>query len=511
MRRLAERLLSDLKEARDRLNQDSRNSSRPPSSNSAYGSRQGEQAETEKEGPSFEAPAGRADKGPARVPAKSPSDASAATPETQPETVQPPAAKLMRKAGHQPGAPGVGRTQKLKFNSMSHHWPVSCAVCGLSVSANPVSQACGGYDEIDLLPADLSRPGLSPWVTRHLYYQVTCSCGHHGRYQPPHAPVLSDWHGVGVENQQMLGPRLAGLVVMLCLRYRLSRVKVRELLWELTGLQLSSGLIDQTLRQSAGQIAPVEDLLIAAVEQSGLLYVDETPWRERGCLMFLWVFNAVSTIVYLIGPRSAEMFVNALQGGFAGILMSDGYVVYRAHLNRIRCQAHLLRKAIGLSEATCGHTRQVGLQLLDLMAGLIKTVQAAHDMPADELKGKQAPRLAELKALCEQHQHSPSAKVGELCREFLLDWAAIVRPLLDPSLPLTNNADERQLRHWVIARRISFGTRSEQGSRALALLASVIDTCRARKASAWDYLSAAISAGRQGLSMPQLPAVTAGV
>ena len=49
----------------------------------------------------------------------------------------------------------------------------------------------------------------------------------------------------------------------------------------------------------------------------------------------------------------------------------------------------------------------------------------------------------------------------------------------------------------MIARRISFGTRSEQGSRALALLASVIDTCRARKASAWEYLSAAISAGRQ--------------
>jgi len=30
------------------------------------------------------------------------------------------------------------------------------------------------------------------------------------------------------------------------------------------------------------------------------------------------------------------------------------------------------------------------------------------------------------------------------------------------SLPLTNNAAERLLRHWVIACRVSFGTRSEQ-------------------------------------------------
>jgi hypothetical protein len=36
LRRLAERLLADLKDARDRLNQDSRSSSRPPGSDSVY-------------------------------------------------------------------------------------------------------------------------------------------------------------------------------------------------------------------------------------------------------------------------------------------------------------------------------------------------------------------------------------------------------------------------------------------------------------------------------------------
>jgi hypothetical protein len=29
-----------------------------------------------------------------------------------------------------------------------------------------------------------------------------------------------------------------------------------------------------------------------------------------------------------------------------------------------------------------------------------------------------------------------------------------------PELPLTNNAAERALRHWVIARRLSYGTRN---------------------------------------------------
>jgi hypothetical protein len=75
----------------------------------------------------------------------------------------------------------------------------------------------------------------------------------------------------------------------------------------------------------------------------------------------------------------------------------------------------------------------------------------------------------------------------------------------EPLLPLTNNAAERQLRHWVIGRRISYGTRTLVGSNSLALLASVIDTCRLRGASAVDLLARAISAARLGLPAPALP------
>ncbi len=115
------------------------------------------------------------------------------------------------------------------------------------------------------------------------------------------------------------------------------------------------------------------------------------------------------------------------------------------------------------------------------MSGLIQAIQAARDGPSDDLAERQAPALAQLKALCERHQHSPFVKLGEFCREMLNDWEAIIRPLLDPSLPLTNNAAERLLRHWVIARRLSFGTRSEQGTRAFALLASIIGRHLSRK------------------------------
>jgi hypothetical protein len=75
-----------------------------------------------------------------------------------------------------------------------------------------------------------------------------------------------------------------------------------------------------------------------------------------------------------------------------------------------------------------------------------------------------------------------------------------------PELPLTNNAAERALRHWVIARRISYGTRNRQGSRAFTLLASVIETCRQRGHSPWSFIAETVRERLRGNPVPVLPA-----
>ncbi|HET9643475.1 MAG TPA: transposase, partial [Burkholderiaceae bacterium] len=95
-------------------------------------------------------------------------------------------------------------------------------------------------------------------------------------------------------------------------------------------------------------------------------------------------------------------------------------------------------------------------------------------------------------------------RVRALAREFLNDWEAIIRPLAEPRLPLTNNHGERQLRHHVISRRISYGTRCLTGSRAYGLLASVFDTCRLRGTNGIETLAQTIAAARKGLPAPAL-------
>ena len=202
------------------------------------------------------------------------------------------------------------------------------------------------------------------------------------------------------------------------------------------------------------------------------------------------------------------MLRNALGGDFAGVLMADGYSAYRAWLNRLRCWAHLLRKARGLKESTdgrgcrcgrrdAGHPHQAG------RGGPVRPRKPA----AGALTDLNAGDIRRLRELCERHRDDGHKKLRELAGEFLNDWEVILRQVAEPNLPLTNNPAESALRPMVIARDISHGTRCASGSRAYALLASVIETCRLRKASSWHYLADVIRAARIGAALPALPSV----
>lgn len=96
-----------------------------------------------------------------------------------------------------------------------------------------------------------------------------------------------------------------------------------------------------------------------------------------------------------------------------------------------------------------------------------------------------------------------------MANEILNDWDAVIAAVKNPQLPLTNNEAERALRHAVIARRISYGTRTTEGSIAYSSLLSVIETCRLRKVNPWQYISSVIKLARKGLSPPLIPTVVA--
>jgi len=184
-----------------------------------------------------------------------------------------------------------------------------------------------------------------------------------------------------------------------------------------------------------------------------------------------------------------------------GWLVTDGYLAYRDHPRRQRCLAHLIRKGLALALGYYGADAAFGRGLVRDLRHLIERV---HDG-----EGGDTPAVKRLMARiawsCQQNRYEDEKKVRELAGEILNDWDAIVAFVFDPALPPTNNDAERALRHAVIARRISFGTRTEEGSRFYAAALSVIDTCRKRGVEIWHYARHLIAAARTGAPAPEIP------
>ena len=69
-----------------------------------------------------------------------------------------------------------------------------------------------------------------------------------------------------------------------------------------------------------------------------------------------------------------------------------------------------------------------------------------------------------LLAICRPFLSDPSAVQGKLCRRIERHIKELFVFVAEPDVPSDNNPAERSLRHLVISRKVSGGTRSEQGT-----------------------------------------------
>jgi hypothetical protein len=489
------KLLRDLKDARERLQANSQTSSRPPSSDPPWhgpdlGDADGEiKPETEV---SAGQPAASAEPSDVATPAAGTPPASAAD-----ETPQ--------KAGRPVGAPGHSRSVSLPVSATVIHAPATCACCGQTLEPAEFIARTGVYVlEIETEP-DAGLGGIRVRHDKHLYGEITCRCGHVNRSEPGRCPTDPLWT-VALNEWHLVGPLLVSLRVCLSHRLHLSRRRIQEFLRDWLGIELSTSTINPCLQEAGRAVEPIEEQLVEELQQATLAYADETPWKEWGQLLWLWVIITPTLCLYFIGQRSKEILATVFGEGVVGWLMSDGYQVYRQFQQRLRCWAHLLRQAEGLKHSLNAEARAFGQATYDLLSDLMAAIYQAREGPPVDLTPHCRDRLDAFRRLCEPHRDSAHEKPRALAREFLNDWEAVWIVVAHPYLPKTFNEAERALRHWVIARRLSQGTRTEQGSRAFAWLASGIDTCRRRNLLPWPYLAKVIAERRKGNPAPLLPA-----
>jgi hypothetical protein len=462
----------------NRLGEDSSTSSRPPSSDDPY--RREARGDPEAAGP----------------------DAAAETSAAPPEKAG--AAgdkKTARPAGKRPGAKGFWRCQPIVTSAEVAHAPMAWAACGAALGPDLKRRCVGAHNSLELVRGDMA---LEVTATKHVYFAVRCRCGRETVARPgvgKRSDIEGRRRNLQMSERCLVGPMLATFIAALSLRFRLSRRKIQEFLRDWLALELGAATIERCIHEFGLASEPVVEQLIEEIRAAEIVHIDETPWYQQGKLRWMWVATTALATVFRIGSRRKEELTALIGEAFLGWLVSDGYGAYRDHPRRQRCLAHLIRKGLALAEgwygAGCGFGR-------DLVRDLRRLIERVHDG-----EGADTPAVKRLMARiqwnCQCNRDEVEKKVRELAGEILNDWDAVVAFVFDPNLPPTNNDAERALRHAVIARRISFGTRTDEGSRFYAAALSVIDTCRRRGVETWDYACGLIAAARAGRPWPAIP------
>jgi len=500
---LVEQLRKDLMNAQDRLNQNSSNSSRAPSSQFPWNrSTNPDNDESTQEGDPAKTPEELKGDGQPIGNGTSLEDPSEPTNEKKEKPVK----GKKKKPGKQRGAQGFGRTQKLEVTHEVIHRPKCCKGCDCEFSLENGFKATNGHYTIDLKLPALGVIGVHGTYTKHIYGSIECACGFKTTTSPHRVPGDPGWV-VDMGEWRLIGPMLLAFLVFLKLRMHMTLSKSSELLCLWMGIKLSEGCINKALREAGRAASSFEPEIIAALKASGLIQMDETPWKEHKVTRWFWIAIGDNVVYYSIGPRTLEVAKRILEG-FKGTLMTDGLAVYRWYQDRLRCWSHLDRKAVGLEESWDKEASTFGAYAVNVFESLRQSIYKMREMEPSQRTSEQ--EFCEeirfnfvyecLKRNDVQHEATRAFAI-----EILNDKEVIFRQLKEPDFPLTNNASERSLRSKVILRNMCHGSKTEEGSKSITSLSSLIDTLCLRKSEVWSFLAATISKCRSGQPPPPIP------
>jgi len=98
----------------------------------------------------------------------------------------------------------------------------------------------------------------------------------------------------------------------------------------------------------------------------------------------------------------------------------------------------------------------------------------------------------------------PGEKLRRACERMLKEWEHFKVYLRNKDYPMTNNPAEEALRNLVITRKLCFGSRSGYGKQWRESIQSCIETLRRQGHSIWEFLTETLRSARQGTPSPNI-------
>jgi len=281
----------------------------------------------------------------------------------------------------------------------------------------------------------------------------------------------------GVFPKSLYGNGLLSQAAMLHYIYGVSLGKVIRLF---DGKVTEGGLVQAFHRM--GQIfEKAIPRLIEEYRESPVKHADETGWRTDGKGGYVWIFCTDKGSIYRFGQRRASSVALEVIGHerVPGVLVVDRCPAYNQMPCEIQyCFAHLHRQVKTLKEEF-SENREVQ-RFTEQVIPLLKESMGLRTQPIAD--SKYYDRAKALKNELQTIMNRPGKHPGvtQIQNIFVTKEPRLYHWVRDRRVPTENNAAEREARIPVLARKISFGSQSEQGARTRSAIMTYLFTAKKR-------------------------------
>ena len=398
--------------------------------------------------------------------------------------------KKKRKRGGQKGHKGHHRVRLPESQvEIVDHFPPECENCWKPLPETPDPNA-SWHQTTEI-------PPVKPHTTEDRWHEVECPCCQY-RTRAKRAADFS---------ASPFGPRLCSIIALLTGVFHVSRRGTQRLLADLLGVVISLGGISNVEARVSKAIKPGVDEAWAQVPDAQAKHTDGTSWKMGGLPMQLWTIATTAVTVFKILVDGSKKSLKPLFGKLKGILVSDRAKAlnFWAMERRQVCWAHLIRRFVSFSERE-GSAGAMGRELLDATGIMFSYWHDYRDrrLSRKAFLHRMAPLRERIEALLERAAAADIERMSGSCADLLEHRAALWNFVDKRGVEPTNNHGERELRAFVLWRRRSFGTQSERGNTFAENIMTVVHTARKQQRDVLPLLTGYCEAAWSGTEPPKL-------
>jgi len=365
-----------------------------------------------------------------------------------------------KKSGQKGGHVGYSRHVAERIDEIKEHKLDICPICG-----EPVSDT----QEIrERIIEDLEQPKTKN--TKHLIHRCYCK-----KCDKIVEPEIYE----ALPNSRF-GLRLMILILILKLDCRIPSNKITSLLSSVFGIKISDGEIYNILKKLSETFGDYYSELEEKIKEALTKHIDETSWRINGQNNWLWIFINKEVALYVVDKkRNSKVPIKILGNQESKFITSDRFSAYNVLVEKTRCLqqvcwTHLIRNSKDLAE----HYREAKY--------IHRRMKYIYEK-AKEGKTSKEKLLSWIDLIASRPYTSNQVFkfVKSICRNHRED---LFRFIDNPEINPSNNLAEQGLRPAVVIRKVSGGSRSEDGAETTARLLSVLQTVKLQTNNSYESI-----------------------